>query len=112
MYLRWWSFGGCSCRMAGWSCPRCTRPFDWLQRGGGDYFAIEPVEELWQQTWRVRYWRQPLERWCAEFANAGFAIERLVEPRPIPAMAEHYPEDYAKLRSEPGFIAFSLRPVS
>lgn len=80
---------------------------DWLRLGGG-YFEVSKVEDVWAQGWRVQQWRQPLERWCAEFAEAGFVIERLVEPRPIPEMASPYPEYFSKLNQEPGFIAFSL----
>ena len=80
---------------------------DWLRLGGG-YFEVSKVDETWAQGWRVRSWRQPLERWCAEFAEGGFVIERLVEPRPIPEMADPYPEYFEKLNQEPGFIAFSL----
>ena len=81
---------------------------DWL-RLGGSYFTVEPVEEDWHQgQWHVRYWRQPLDRTCGEFAKAGFLIERLVEPRPNPDMAERWPEDHEKLLRQPGFIAFRL----
>jgi hypothetical protein len=45
---------------------------------------------------------------CAEFTRAGFLIERLVEPRPVPDMAQRFPEDYEKLNREPGFINFRL----
>lgn len=81
--------------------------FDWRNLGGS-YFTDEFVEETWRGNWRVRYRRAPLQQWCATFINAGFAIERLVEPRPIPAMQQRYPQDYAKLTTEPAFIAFSL----
>ena len=80
---------------------------DWRFHGGS-YFDVAVVEETWQDDWQVRYWRQPLERWCAEFADAGFLIERLVEPQPIPAMAETHPHEYEKLSNEPGFVAFRL----
>jgi hypothetical protein len=81
---------------------------DWL-RLGGSYFAVEPIEEDWHEgRWHVRYWRQPLTNTCAEFANAGFIIERLVEPQPSSRMAELFPDNYAKLSHEPGFIAFRL----
>jgi SAM-dependent methyltransferase len=80
---------------------------DWL-RGGGGYFEVKVVEETWSRGWQVRFWRQPLTETCAEFYEAGFVIERLVEPRPVAAMAEQYPEDYAKLEREPGFIMFRL----
>ena len=82
---------------------------DWV-RLGGSYFTIEKLDELWHDgEWRVRYWRQPLSSTCDEFAGAGFLIERLVEPRPAPEMAQRFPDDYAKLLREPGFIDFRLR---
>lgn len=80
---------------------------DW-QRQGGSYFDIELVEEVWQGNWEVRYWRQPLGASCAEFAEAGFLIERLVEPRPVPEMEQLFPETYRNLSEQPDFIMFSL----
>lgn len=80
---------------------------DW-RRQGGSYFDTEIVEETWKRGWQVRYWRQPLTRTCAEFAEAGFWIERLVEPLPAPEMALADPEHDQRLRHEPGFIAFRL----
>jgi len=81
---------------------------DWV-RLGGSYFDVEKLDEIWHRGWRVRYWRQPLSRSCDEFAEAGFLIERLVEPLPHEEMAERFPEYHAKLRVEPGFIDFRLR---
>lgn len=82
---------------------------DWI-RLGGSYFTTEKLDELWHDgEWRVRYWRQPLTATCEEFAGAGFLIERLVEPQPVSEMADRFPEDYAKLLREPGFIDFRLR---
>lgn len=80
---------------------------DWRRRGGS-YFDQDVVEETWSRGWQVRYWRLPLTQTCAEFAEAGFWIERPVEPLPAAEMARAYPEDDAKLRIEPGFIAFRL----
>src|ERR1039457_1667540 len=48
---------------------------------GGSYFEAEVIEETWSRGWQVRYWRQPLQLSCDEFASAGFLIERLAEPR-------------------------------
>jgi SAM-dependent methyltransferase len=81
---------------------------DWL-RLGGSYFAVERLDEVWNRGWHVRYWRQPLTKTCEEFADAGFLIERLLEPQPVEAMAGRFPDDDAKLRREPGFIDFRLR---
>jgi SAM-dependent methyltransferase len=80
---------------------------DWMFLGGS-YFDRGFVEETWQDDWRVRYWRQPLEAWCQEFADAGFLIEKLVEPLPAATMGDKYPEDRKRLEQSPGFIAFSL----
>jgi ubiquinone/menaquinone biosynthesis C-methylase UbiE len=80
---------------------------DWL-RLGGSYFDRVAVEETWQTNWQVRYWRQPLEAWIREFTDAGFLIERLVEPRPAETMALQYPAVQEKLEQAPGFIAFRL----
>jgi SAM-dependent methyltransferase len=80
---------------------------DWL-RQGGSYFDVEVVEETWSRGWNIRYWRLPLTNTVAEFTDAGFVIERLIEPLPTPQMADQYPEEYQQLQSEPGFIAFRL----
>lgn len=58
----------------------------------------------------MRAWRRPLTAVCEEFGEAGFLIERLLEPRPVPEMAERYPEDFARLERAPAFIALRLVP--
>lgn len=80
---------------------------DWL-RLGGSYFDIEPVEEVWQGDWDVRYWRLPLTATCAEVYEAGFLIERIVEPQPSLELARRFPEEHSKLAERPGFIMFRL----
>ncbi|TYB49029.1 class I SAM-dependent methyltransferase [Actinomadura chibensis] len=83
----------------------------WL-RLGGSYFTEEPVEESLspEREWPIRAWRRPLTAICAEFRAAGFVIDELLEPRPVPEMAERYPDDHAKLEELPAFIAFRLVP--
>lgn len=83
---------------------------DWL-RHGGNYFDVRVIEEVWSRGWRVRYWLAPLERTCEELHDAGFLIERLVEPRPVPEAARINRDDYARLNSEPtGFLAIKAVP--
>jgi SAM-dependent methyltransferase len=84
---------------------------DWV-RLGGSYFDVRPVTETWRRGWTITAWRMPLTHLAGEFADAGFVIERLVEPTPDPAMAETYPDTFAKLSTEPGFICFRLRKRS
>jgi SAM-dependent methyltransferase len=83
----------------------------WL-RHGGSYFETRPITETWRKTWRVRYWLAPLETICEEIYQAGFLIERLTEPRPVPEAAALDPAEYERLSREPrGFLAFRLRPA-
>jgi ubiquinone/menaquinone biosynthesis C-methylase UbiE len=83
---------------------------DWL-RHGGSYFEARTIRETWSKGWTVRYWLTPLEKTCEEIAAAGFVIERLLEPRPVPEAAAVDPEEYQQLAREPrGFMAFRLRP--
>jgi hypothetical protein len=62
------------------------------------------------RDWPVRAWRRPLSHVCREFRDAGFVIDELVEPRPVPEMAASDPEAYARLEHAPAFIGFRLRP--
>ena len=80
---------------------------DW-RRLGGSYFAVEAVTERWSKGWEITAWRMPLTQLTAEFAEAGFLIERLVEPAPQPEMAKSHPESFQRLSTEPGFILFRL----
>lgn len=80
---------------------------DW-HRLGGSYFAVETVTETWSKGWEITAWRMPLTQLAAEFAEAGFLIERLVEPAPQLEMAESHPESFDRLSTEPGFILFRL----
>lgn len=80
---------------------------DWL-RHGGSYFDTCVVEEVWSKGWRIRYWLSSLDTTCSEIFDAGFLIERLVEPRPVPSGRERNPDDFASLQCEPGFLAMRL----
>lgn len=80
---------------------------DW-HRLGGSYFTVEPVTERWSTGWEITAWRMPLTQMTAEFAEAGFLIQRLVEPSPRPDMAKTHPESFERLSTEPGFILFQL----
>jgi len=55
------------------------------------------------------FWRMSLTTMCDEFAQAGFFIDRLLEPQPVPEGAEIDPVSHRELMEQPGFIAFRLR---
>jgi SAM-dependent methyltransferase len=83
---------------------------DWLRKGGS-YFDVRQEEDVWEQLgeeFTVRFWREPLSNLCTAIAEAGFLIERLVEPLPADSMRERWPSDWEQLRREPGFIALRL----
>ena len=80
---------------------------DWRQLGGS-YFTDEMIDDTWNAGWRVRFRRAPLAAWCAEFYEAGFLIERLVEPLPAESMRDRFPDTYDRLTVEPFFIVFVL----
>ncbi len=86
-------------------------PFTDWKRHGGSYFATELVQDTWGRSFRdfhMPFWRVSLTTLCDEFSQAGFFIDRLLEPQPVPEGEQIDPKDYAKLMNEPGFIAFRL----
>lgn len=83
---------------------------DWL-RHGGSYFQPRVIDETWSRGWELRYWLTPLEQTCDELHQAGFLIERLVEPRPDQAAAAIDQDKYDRLHREPtGFLAIRAIP--
>lgn len=85
-----------------------VHPFaDWRQFGGS-YFTDEMLDDTWNAGWKVRFRRAPLTAWCAEFSEAGFLIERLVEPLPAESMKDNFPNTYDQLTVEPFFVVFVL----
>lgn len=80
---------------------------DWM-RLGGSYFEVARVEESLRDDWTISFVRQPLTATCAQFAEAGFVIERLLEPQPSEAIRDRDPQEYDKLAERPAFIAFRL----
>ena len=78
----------------------------------GNYFETEQVEIVWN-GWGGRVavpsYRRPLCAMLDPLLAAGFILERLVEPRPLPEFEKEDPADYLKLMRQPGFICFRAR---
>lgn len=83
-------------------------PTDDYRRLGGSYFATELNTDVWGTGAAVVSWRMPLTVMTEQFRDAGFLIERLLEPRPLPQMAAQDPEVFDKLERCPAFILFRL----
>ena len=88
---------------------------DWLRKGGS-YFQVILETDIWHTPagdQPVRFWREPLSALCAAATDAGFLIEKLIEPLPAETMRERYPEEYEQLSREPGFLILRLlKPAS
>lgn len=75
-----------------------------------DYFRREVIEERWP-TFGVtmRTFRRPLTDVIGAFLAAGFAIDALVEPAPLPECAARYPAKFERLTARPGFLCLRTR---
>ena len=75
----------------------------------GDYFAVEQVDFNWRSFGvdvNVPYYRRPLSAMIDPLLEAGFILERLLEPKPTQQFEQADRQDYEKLMRQPGFICF------
>ena len=86
-------------------------PFcDHLLAGCTDYFGTFQLDDRWEkggEIMEMRYWRRPLHAMTAALAAAGFAIDAITEPLPLPAARERFPADYKLLSTQPQFLFFA-----
>jgi len=73
-----------------------------------DYFATAYIEDEWD-TGRVSYYHRSLTTILNTVLEAGFAIEKVLEPQPVPAMRVTHPELYDKLMHNPWFLVIRAR---
>jgi SAM-dependent methyltransferase len=74
------------------------------------YLNAELIEEEW--AWlgqKMRYYRRPLRDLTEPLADAGFVIERLLEPTPSEALKVRDPKGYDRLCRLPAFIFVRAR---
>jgi SAM-dependent methyltransferase len=69
-----------------------------------NYFETEPIEDYWKWLGKVRFFRRPLTRTVGALTDAGFVIDRLVEPRPTEEFRRMHPEQFARNLKRPEFI--------
>ena len=87
-------------------------PSEWPRHYGGGYFDEGWAEDEWDDGWRLRWRRQPLDRLFDDFFQAGFTVERVLEPRPSPQLARLDPAAYQRTSTHPVFIVFRLRKAA
>ncbi len=69
-----------------------------------NYFDTEALEDYWSWVGEVRFLRRPLTRVVGALTDAGFVIDRLVEPKPTEDFRDIRPESYARLLKRPEFL--------
>lgn len=74
-----------------------------------NYFAIEPLQDYWSWVGSVRFFRRPLTRITGAITDAGFVIERLVEPLPDDTFRAAKPDSYERILKHPEFLLIKAR---
>ena len=88
-------------------------PFtEFLLHGTESYFRTETVDYEWTSFGmpvRVPYYRRPLNAVVNPLLEAGFVLERLLEPTPTEQFRQKAPQDYEELSKRPGFLCVRAR---
>jgi GrpB-like predicted nucleotidyltransferase (UPF0157 family)/ubiquinone/menaquinone biosynthesis C-methylase UbiE len=86
-------------------------PEDWHWFDRPDYFRTELVTDEWEIAGRlqqVRFYRRPLSTTFATLRRAGFVVDEIAEPMPLPEAETSHPRAYESLRTTPRFLYFRL----
>jgi hypothetical protein len=78
-----------------------------------NYLATELLRDRWEKGGReheVSFWRRPLSAMFESFDAAGFIVQTLSEPRPLPECEERFPDAWKRLTTHPHFLFLRLRP--
>lgn len=91
-------------------------PFMEFQLSGStNYLATEQYEDHWPQrdggTKTMRFWRRPLSGMIEAFLEAGFRLDAVREPEPLPETRERFPDEYHRLMTQPNFLFFAATAV-
>ena len=80
--------------------------------GGTSYFATYNITEEWTkrgQTAVMSFWHRPLHAMTDAFTGAGFGIDVISEPQPVPAARDLFPPaDVTLFSTQPRFLFFVL----
>ena len=86
-----------------------THPlFDYLYFKSGTYFRTEPISAEWRgfgsQRVRMPSFRRSLEETISPLLEAGFRLERILEPKVTEELREADPKHYEELSRQPCFL--------
>jgi SAM-dependent methyltransferase len=100
-------------RPTGWLLVTLDHPFGQMPgEVSPDYFTTRLVSDTWSKRGvevTQSFWRRPLGSVVDEFAEAGFVIERIGEPKLTDELRRRFPEDATKIEGRPSFIAYLAR---
>ena len=86
-------------------------PFTDLRASGSDdYLGTFQFTEVWErdgQAMPMRFWHRPLRAMTAALRDAGFRVEEIAEPDPVPELAATDPQTYQWLSRGAQFLFFS-----
>lgn len=95
-------------RPGGWLVVSTTHPTaDW-GRFGGTYFEERWVSRPLDDKHSIEYALMPMSTLVNELIDAGFILDRMVEPQPSPQLRAVDPTHYEELRAAPIFLALRL----
>lgn len=87
--------------------------FDYQYFKTGNYFATETVGVEWKGFENVRVhmpsFRRPLEEAVNPLLEAGFRLEKILEPKVTEKLRETDPKHYAELAREPCFLCMRAK---
>lgn len=72
-----------------------------------NYFFTELLEDEWDTTngkIKVQFYRRPLNEIINPVINAGFTIDKILEPMPTEQFKIKNPRSYEKLTKKPQFL--------
>jgi SAM-dependent methyltransferase len=78
--------------------------------GTARYLEVALREDFWERVGTVRFYHRPLCEIINPLADAGFAIQRLVEPEPSEAFRAVKPDAWERLMRQPAFLLVLARP--
>jgi SAM-dependent methyltransferase len=79
-----------------------------------NYFATELLTDEWDTSAgkvKVQFYRRPLHKIISSLLQAGFTIEKLLEPMPTEMFRNDQPEIYKKLTKRPHFLFIRARKI-
>lgn len=73
------------------------------------YIETELIDDYWEWVGTVRFFRRPLSTVIQSVVDAGFVIEKMVEPLPTEEFRRQKPESYANALRWPEFLIIRAR---